>query len=112
MAHAAKWATGKFAYGYCDICAFRYRLHELKPTTVRGKKTGLLACPSDWDYDHEQNFLDKYVTVDPQALRNPRPDTGKDASRVLYPSGNWINGKPPTAAQQAAIEAEWNGEKS
>jgi hypothetical protein len=110
MAHAPKFASGQWALGHCDICAFRYRLLDLKPTTVRGRKTGLLACPTCWDRDHEQNFLDKYVTVDPQALRYARPDIGKNASRQLYPPGNWINGQPPTAAQQAALEAAEKGE--
>lgn len=33
-----------------------------------------------------------------------RPDTGLAASRQLYPPGNWINGQPPTAAQQAVMQ--------
>jgi hypothetical protein len=54
-----------------------------------------LACRTDWDPDHPQNFLDRYVTTDAQALRNARPDTGLAASRVMYPPGNWTNGRPP-----------------
>jgi len=53
-----------------------------------------LACETCWDKDHEQNFLDRYVVADGQALRRARPDTGLQASRVMYPSGNWLNGKP------------------
>jgi hypothetical protein len=100
-----KFSTGKWAWGECDICSIRYKLLDLKPTTIRGKRTGLLACPTCWDPDHPQNFLDKYVTVDPQALRYSRPDTGLWPSRQMFPPGNWINGQPPTAAQQAAMEA-------
>jgi hypothetical protein len=105
MALAAKFATGKYAWGMCDVCGIRCKLLELAGTTVRGRATGLLACPTCWDPDHPQNFLDRYVTVDPQALRRSRPDTGLAASRVLYWPGNWINGQPPTLEQQAAMEA-------
>ena len=100
MAHSQKFARGERAWGNCDICGMRYKLTELKPTTVRGKRTGLLVCVVDFDPDHPQNFLDRYVVADAQALRNARPDTGLQASRVLYPQGNWINGKPPAAAMK------------
>lgn len=106
MAHAAKFATGKYAWGICDVCGIRCKLLELKGTTVRGQATGLLSCPTCWDEDHPQNFLDRYVTVDPQALRHARPDTGLEASRILRPPGNWINGQPPTKEQQAALEKD------
>lgn len=101
---SGKFASGRYAWGICDICGIRCQLLELKGTTVRGKRTGSLACPTCWDLDHPQNFLDRYVTTDPQALRDPRPDTGLAASRVLYPPGNWINGQPPSRAQQAAMQ--------
>ena len=104
MAHTPKFASGKYAWGMCDICGERYKLFELKSVTVRAKATGLLACPTCWDEDHPQNFLDRYVTNDPQALRYARPDTGLAESRQLYPPGNWINGQPPTPGQQAAMQ--------
>lgn len=103
---SGKWASGKYANGICDICGIRDKLLELKGTTIRGKSTGLLACPTCWDPDPPLNFLDRYVTVDPQALRRPRPDTGLQASRTLYPPGNWINGQPPTPGQQAEMQLE------
>jgi len=106
MAHAAKFATGKYAWGMCDVCGIRCKLLELKGTTVRGRATGLLSCPTCWDPDHPQNFLDRYVTMDPQALQRARPDTGLQQSRELYPPGNWINGHPPTPPQQAVMELE------
>lgn len=84
----AKFASGKFAWASCDICSFRCRYIELRTPTVAGKATGLRVCPSCYDPDHPQNFVDAR-TVDAQALRNPRPDTGLAASRVLYPNANW-----------------------
>ena len=112
MAHSQKWAAGKYSLGLCDICSMRYKLHELRGTTVRGKSTGLLACPTCWDKDHEQIFLDRYVVADAQALRRARPDTGLQASRTLYPAGNWINGQPPTPAQQRAMALRQNNKEN
>ena len=74
MPVAPKFASGKFAYGVCDICGVSYRLLELRATTVRARNTGLLACPICWDLDHPQNFLPEHVHIDPEALRNPRSD--------------------------------------
>jgi hypothetical protein len=116
MAHSQKFASGKYAWGMCDICSCRYKLTDLRPTTVRGKLTGLLACPTDFDPDHPQNFLDRYVVADGQALRHARPDTGLTASRTipsgpyppgsLYPPGNWINGHPPASTRAAPAGKE------
>lgn len=107
---AAKFASGKYAWGMCDVCGIRCKLLDLVGTTVRGRATGLLSCPTCWDLDHPQNFLDRYVTVDPQALRRARPDTGLQASRQLSWPGNWINGQPPTVEQQAEMEVLKNVE--
>jgi hypothetical protein len=107
MGRSSKFAAGRYAWGMCDICGIRCRHRELKQTTVRGALTGLLSCPTCWDPDHPQNFLDQYVTTDAQAIRNARPDTGLGASREMFPPGNWINGQPPSPAlQQAAMDAE------
>jgi hypothetical protein len=50
--------------------------------------------------------LDRYVVADAQALRIARPDAGLEESRRLYPPGNWIDGRPPTPAEQAALMAQ------
>jgi hypothetical protein len=103
VAHSAKFASGKYANASCDRCGVRCRYRDLKGETVRGKRTGLLVCGTCWDRDHEQNFLDRYVHADAQALRHARPDTGLVASRQLHPPGNWINGQPPAPG---ALEGE------
>jgi hypothetical protein len=94
MAHSAKFASGKWAWGICDICGVRCKYRDLREPTIRGVPTGLLVCPIDYDEDHPQNFLSRYITTDPQALRHARPDTGLAASRILYPNNNWLNGRP------------------
>ena len=75
------YAAGNKAFGFCDRCSFRYPLHELKDEVVDLEKTGLLVCDDCWDDDHPQNQLGRYPVDDPQALRNPRPDSGLTASR-------------------------------
>src|SRR5262245_46694033 len=104
MSRSSKFASGKYAWGMCDICGIRCRYSEMKPTTVRGLATGMRACPTCWDPDHPQNFLPDYVTVDGQALRHARPDTGLVASRQLYPPGNWPPYPPGAALDQRRLE--------
>lgn len=78
------YARGKRARGICDVCGLAYKLSELKEVIVRRTKTGTLACRDCWDSDHPQNFHGELPVYDPQALRNPRPDSGElAASRAL-----------------------------
>lgn len=81
---ANPWAAGKRAYGFCDLCSFRYPLFDLKNLTVKGKKTETRACPACWTPDQPQLMVGMRPVVDPQALRNPRPDTGLSASRATF----------------------------
>lgn len=77
----SKFASGKHALGICDRCSWTFKLHELKEEIVRTRPTGLLVCSECWSDDHPQNMEGMYPVDDPQALRNPRPDTGLAASR-------------------------------
>ena len=70
-----RYASGKNAIAICDRCGFRFRLRELKELVVKTKKVNVLACPACWDPDHPQLQLGMYPVDDPQALRNPRPDS-------------------------------------
>jgi hypothetical protein len=53
----------------------------LKGEVVNLEETGILVCQECWDGDHPQNALGRWPVDDPQALRNPRPDTAQEASR-------------------------------
>lgn len=75
------YATGKHAFGYCDRCAFRWPLHELKEEIVNFTRSGLLVCPDCFDPDHPQYRLSRLRVDDPQALRNPRPEIDIERSR-------------------------------
>ena len=68
----ARFASGKKAFGFCDICGFREKLRNMKRVVEKRKDTGLLACPSCWDKDHPQNMLGEYPVHDPQGLRVTR----------------------------------------
>lgn len=64
----AKFAVGKNAYGISDRSGFRYKLNEMKR-----EWNGLLVGKDEWEKKHPQLEPRKTI-VDPQALRNPRPD--------------------------------------
>lgn len=88
---AVKYAQGRHAFGFCDTCAQRYDLKDLKPQIVAGRLTNTKNCPYCLDKDQPQYFVGRIPVNDPQALSNPRPDTSLDASRVLWgwnPVGN------------------------
>jgi hypothetical protein len=94
------WALGKRAFGFCDICGFRYDLKRLRALTVKLKITNLLACPSCWTPDQPQLQVGMRKVVDPQALRHPRPDNSYRAA------GRNTNGYPSEGSRQ--IYWGWN----
>ena len=73
------FASGKEAYGICDITGFRYKRREMKKTW-----NGLIVGPDQWSPKHPQ--LDpKPKPSDPQAIRDARPETSEfNQSFVLY----------------------------
>jgi hypothetical protein len=70
-----RFASGKYAIAQCDRCNFRYKLKELRTLTIKTKKVNILVCPECWEPDQPQLSLGLYPVDDPQAVRNPRPDT-------------------------------------
>lgn len=77
-----RYASGKHAIAECDICGFRYKLKDLKQLVIKTKDVNILACRECWNADQPQLQLGMYPVDDPQAVRNPRPDTS------YYASGN------------------------
>lgn len=71
----AKFANGKYAFGFCDRTGFRYKLKDLVPQIRAGRMTGLMVGRNMLDEDQPQNFLGRLGDyTDSQAIRNPRPD--------------------------------------
>ena len=81
---ATRFASYKRAFGFCDRCGQRYDLKKLKKYYIMGKLINDKVCPECWDPDHPQNWVgiigSQKVSNDPQALREPRPDTNRNAS--------------------------------
>ena len=81
---ATQLASSQKALGVCDVCGFTYRLREMRNLVRKGRDTNIKACPECWNPDHPQLKLGEVPVHDPQALRDPRPDSNQyAASRAL-----------------------------
>jgi len=100
------FASGKHAFGFCDICGQRYKLSKLKTTIVKTKPTNLLACPTCWDPDHPQLRLGMQPISDPQALKNPRPEAILTISRYYSYGWNPVGGGNDLADTPNPLKAE------
>lgn len=72
-----RFASGQKALAICDVCGFQYKLRELKNLIQKGRNTNIKACPECWNPDQPQLHLGEYPVDDPQALRDPRPDSAE-----------------------------------
>jgi hypothetical protein len=70
-----RFASGQNSIAECDRCGFRYKLKELKKLTIKTKVVSIKVCPTCWEPDQPQLQLGMYPVDDPQAVREPRPDT-------------------------------------
>jgi len=70
-----RFASGRIAIASCDRCGFQYQLKELRTLVIKTQNVNILVCPECWEPDQPQLQLGMYPVDDPQALRNPRPDT-------------------------------------
>ena len=77
-----KYSSGKFAIAECDRCGQRYKLKELRKLVVKQQIKNINVCPECWEPDQPQLSLGMYPVDDPQAVREPRPDTSYLASGV------------------------------
>ena len=93
-----KYASGKKAIAQCDRCNFRYPLKQLKRLVIKTKNVNILVCPECWEPDQPQLSLGLYPVNDPQAIRNPRPD-----SPSYYQSG--LNGLQITETTGPGIDS-------
>ena len=96
-----RFANGRKAFGFCDVCGFRFDLKRLKNLVVKTKETQIKACPQCWTPDQPQLQLGMYPIADPQALRNPRPDTN-----TWYQSG--VNALGNVSEGMLVTQWGWN----
>ena len=71
------YASGKHAWGISDRSGRRYRLREMKV-----EWTGAKVGPDEYEPQHPQLYPPQ-VGPDPQALRNPRPESGLAEQRAI-----------------------------
>ena len=78
----ARYASGRYAWGYSDRSGFRYRLREM-----RKEWNGLKVGPDEYESKHPQ--------LEPNSLYEPRPnqDTDLTAFIVYTNAGDGIIGK-------------------
>ena len=95
-----RFASGKYAIAQCDRCNFRYKLQQLKRLIIKTKNVNILVCPECWEPDQPQLSLGLYPVDDPQAVRNPRPDTSYQVG------GLDVEGDPTGGSRQ--IQWAWN----
>jgi hypothetical protein len=77
-----KFSSGKFSIAECDRCGQRFKLKQLKKLVIKQQVKNILVCPECWEPDQPQLSLGLYPVDDPQAVRNPRPDTSYVASGI------------------------------
>ena len=70
-----RFSSGKYSISECDRCGQQFKLKKLKFEVIKTKLYQLKVCPECWDPDHPQLQLGMYPVEDPQAVRQPRPDT-------------------------------------
>lgn len=94
---ANRFANGPKAFGFCDFCGFRFKLKDLKKLIIKTKQVNYKVCPQCWTPDQPQLQLGMYPIDDPQAIRDPRPDTN-----TWYASGT--SGLQVTPGQGTSVD--------
>ena len=84
----SKFASGRWAISQCDRCNFRFPLKILRRLVIKTKNVNILVCPECWEPDQPQLQLGLYPINDPQALRNPRPDSNSYITSGVNVDGN------------------------
>jgi hypothetical protein len=108
-----KYASGKYAIAQCDRCNFRFKLKDLRIQTVKTKPYRIKVCRSCWDPDHPQLQLGMYPVNDPQAVREPRPDSpsylvsGTDGLQIDLTGNSTVDGFGTPSGGSRVIQWGW-----
>jgi len=79
------FASGKKAWGICDISGFRYRLRDMRKTW-----DGFLVGPDQWEPKHPQLTPPRFA-ADPEALRDPRPARIEPVAEALLTNNPFLS---------------------
>ena len=83
---SGSFASGKRANGICDVCGFEFKLNDLKKLSRNRATINIKVCKECWEPENPQSFLGELPVYDPQALREPRPDTsgfGESRAQII-----------------------------
>lgn len=89
----SRFSSARNSIAECDRCGFRYKLTQLKNLVIKTKNVSIKVCPECWEPDQPQLQLGMWANqvVDPQAVREPRPDVSYTVSGTsglqIQPSG-------------------------
>jgi hypothetical protein len=91
-----KFSSGKFAIAECDRCGQRFKLKELRKLVIKQQMKNIKVCNECWEPDQPQLSLGMYPVDDPQAVREPRPDTsylasGTSGLQITNGTGNSVD---------------------
>jgi len=101
------FSSGKHSIAECDRCGQQYKLKKLKFEVIKTKLYQLKVCPECWDPDQPQLQLGMYPIEDPQAVRQPRPDTTYVSAGLNgLQTTNTDNGYPTGGSRD--IQWGWN----
>lgn len=109
-----RFANGSRAFGFCDYCGFRFNLKVLKKLVVKTKQVQYKVCPQCWTPDQPQLQLGMYPVEDPQAIRDPRPDTntwyqsGTNGLQISATTGTGPNQEGFPSEGMLVIQWGWN----
>lgn len=109
----SKFASGKYAISQCDRCNFRYKLKELRIQILKTKPYRIKVCKTCWDPDQPQLSLGLYPVDDPQAVRDPRPDTsyiqsGTNGLQIDINGGTGLEGFGTPDMGSRVFQWGWN----
>jgi hypothetical protein len=110
----SKYSSGKNAIAQCDRCNFRYKLKQLKRLVIKTKNVNILVCPECWEPDQPQLSLGLYPVNDPQAVRNPRPDSpsyyqsGLNGLQITEQTGTGVDSTGVPSGGSRIIQWGWN----
>lgn len=79
----SSFSSEKNAIGICDRCGLTYKLAELKHESKNYKLSSIRVCTDCFDIQNPQGLSNLFNGSDGGSLRDPRPDTGEEASRTL-----------------------------
>jgi len=92
------YTSGKYAFGICDRCGDKIKYKMLKK-----EWTGFKVCQSCLDHKTPQDFPNRFP-VDPETLREPRPDTDVSAGNGTIFTTDYGTGQTPIGSTLPAYD--------